>query len=139
MKLDTSNQNDIYQLTEWIQNDPYHRDYLNPAWWLTGNGLLSYVIVDSKGPTMFVRTDAENGLLRIHTQFAPVSEVSKLRVIKSIIFALPGMKAVALQNKLTGFIYKSTSPDLIKFMQVKFNFTPTGADDDYQLPFEVPV
>ena len=136
MKLDYSTEQDIPQLTEWIQNDPYHKDYLDPEWWLTGNGLLSYVIQDSNGPTMYVRVDSENELLRIHTQFAPESEVSKLRVIKSIVWALPIMEKVAKDNQLVGLIYKSTNPSLISFMQIKFSFVPCG-DDDYRQTFEV--
>lgn len=136
MKLSESLPSDIEQLTEWIKHDPYHKDYLNPYWWITGNGLLSYVIQDSKGPTMYVRVDKDNDLLRIHTQFAPETEVSKLRVIRSIIFAIPMMTALAKQHDLKGLVYQSTSPSLIEFMQVKFHFTPTGTDD-YVLPFEV--
>lgn len=137
LKLTPSTPNDIEQLTEWIQADPYHKDCLDPQWWLTGNGLLCYCIQDQVGPTMYVRTEAENDLLRIHTQFAPLTEVSKLRVIKSIVKALPVMEKLAIDNNLKGFIYKSTSPSLIQFMQVKFGFAPTGNSDDYWMPFEV--
>jgi hypothetical protein len=135
MILTSSNLGDVEQLTEWIKHDPYHEDMLNPTWWLTGNGLLSYVIQDLKGPTMYVRTDQDGTNLRIHTQFAPESEVSKIRVIKSIIFALPKMELLAKQNKLTGMIYMSTSQALIQFMQIKFGFIAVG-NDDYSLPFE---
>lgn len=135
MNITESTEQDIQQLTEWIQNDPYHKDCLNPTWWLTGNGLLSYCLTDSKGPTMFVRTDQENELLRLHVQFAPESEVSKLRTIKSMTWAMPVMEYFAKQNKLKGMIYKSVSPSLISFMQIKFGFTPLGHDDDYVVEF----
>lgn len=136
MKLTESTEKDIEQLSEWIKADPYHKDCLNPHWWLTGNGLLSYCIQDSKGPTMFVRIDKQDDLMRLHCQFAPESEVSKIRVIKSLMWALPRMEAFAKQNQLKGFIYKSTSPSLIQFMQIKFGFTPMGSDNDYWTPFE---
>lgn len=137
MKLTHSTEQDIEQLTEWIKADPYHRDCLNPHWWLTGNGLLSYCIQDSKGPTMYVRIDKENDLMRIHCQFAPETDVSKHRVIKSLLWALPKMEDYAKQEQLKGFIYKSVSPLLIQFMQVRFGFTPVGSNDDYWVPFEV--
>jgi hypothetical protein len=136
MKLTSSTTDDIEQLTAWIKNDPYHRDCLNPVWWLTGNGLLSYCIQDSKGPTMYVRTDKENDLMRLHCQFAPESEVSKIRVVKSLLWALPKMEFFGKQNQLTGFVYKSTSPSLVQFMQIKFGFMPFGFDNDYSAPFE---
>jgi hypothetical protein len=137
MKLLNSTEADIEQLTEWIKADPYHEHNINPTWWLTGSGLLSYCIQDSIGPTMYVRIDAENGLMRIHTQFAPESEVSKLRVVKCLIKALPVMEFHGRKMGMTGFVYKSTSESLIEFMQKKFGFTPTGSDDDYWRPFEV--
>lgn len=136
MKFTESIESDIEQLSLWIQNDPYHMDCLNPYWWLTGQGLLSYCLQDAKGPTMYVRLDVEDNLLRLHTQFAPESEVSKLRVVKSLLWALPKMQQIACENNLKGFIYKSSSESLIKFMKNKFGFIPAGSDD-YQMLFEV--
>lgn len=125
----SSTENDIDQLTEWIKIDPYHKDCLNPHWWLTGNGLLSYCLQDSKGPTMYVRLDADSDLLRIHCQFAPETEVNTVRVVKSLLWAFPRMEAVARANFLKGFVYKSSSPLLIEFMERKFGFQPMGNDD----------
>lgn len=134
MKFTTSTEKDIDQLSNWIQSDPYHRDCLDPYWWLTGNGLLSFRMDDRDGPTMYVRMEEDNGLLRIHTQFAPESVVSKIRVIKTIIWGLPKMESTAVANGLNGFIYRSTSPVLVQFMQKKFGFAPVG-DDDYRMLF----
>lgn len=136
MKFSESTPNDIEQLTEWIKHDPYHKDCLIPEWWLTGDGLLSYCIQDSQGPTMYVRIDKENDLMRLHCQFAPETEVSKSRVVKSLLWALPRMEVFAKQQQLKGFVYKSTSPSLIQFMQIRFGFTPIGSDNDYWKPFE---
>jgi hypothetical protein len=136
MKFTNTTQADTEQLTEWIQADPYHKDCLNPQWWFTGNGLLSYCLQDSKGPTMYVRLDKDEELLRLHTQFAPDNQVSKLRVVKSLMYALPRMEQFAKSKDLKGYVYRSTSQSLIDFMQIKFGFTPVGANDDYWLPFE---
>jgi hypothetical protein len=135
MELQASTDRDIDQLLEWIILDPYHRDQVNPFWWLTGNGILSYKIVDSQGTTMYVRLEADSKLMRIHTQFGPEDQVSKLRVIKSLVWTLPKMEAIGNKHELTGFVFKSTSPSLIKFMITKFGFTPIG-NDDYSKPFE---
>jgi hypothetical protein len=135
MKFLESTENDIEQLSEWIQNDPYHRDCLDPHWWLTGQGFLSFCVQDSKGPTMYVRLDKDGELLRLHIQFAPESEVSKLRVIKSILWGLPKIELMARAYNLKGFIFKSNSLSLINFMKNKFGFISVNSDD-YQMLFE---
>lgn len=126
---------DVEQLTKWIEHDPYHKDCLNPEWWLTGNGLLSFRVDDQNGAVMYIRTEPDDGLLRIHTQFAPEQEVSKLRVVKAIVKGLPKLEQLARQNDLIGFVYRSVSPLLIEFMTKKFGFTAVGSDD-YRMLFE---
>jgi hypothetical protein len=137
MKFTPSTEQDTEQLSEWIlaDIDPPHRS-VSPSWWLTGNGVLSYCLHDTKGPTMYVRLDKDKDMMRLHCQFAPVSEVSRLRVARSLLFALPRMREIAKKSNLKGFVYKSTHPDLISFMQTCFSFVPNG-DDDYKLMFEV--
>ena len=125
---------DTERLERWIELDPYHRG-TDPLFWMTGNGLLSYRIDDAQGVTMYVRLDKNDNLLRLHTQFAPDTEVSKLRTVKGLIWALPKMETVARENNLDGYVFQSTSPSLILFMVKKFGFTPIG-NDDYQLLFE---
>lgn len=137
MQFTPSTEQDIQQLTEWIEADPYHKDCLDPFWWLTGNGVLSFKIEDGSGTTLYVRLDEDNGLMRLHTQFAPESEVSKTRVVKTILWTIPKLQTMAENNGLAGFIYKSTSPLLIEFMKKKFGFSPVGTNDDYWMPFEV--
>ncbi len=136
MRLTPSTPDDIEQLTEWIKNDPYHKDCLDPHWWLTGgHGLLSYCLQDNQGPTMYVRLDLDMLALRIHTQFAPLAEVSKLRVVRSLMWALPRMKPVAIQNGCNAYVFNSTSPTLIEFMSRKFGFASVGGGD-YSAPIE---
>ncbi|VVB52821.1 Uncharacterised protein [uncultured archaeon] len=136
MNITETIQQDVEQLTEWIQNDPYHKDCLDPLWWLTGNGLLSFCVSDSEGPTMYARMDKDGELLRMHCQFAPESEVSKIRSAKSLIWAVPIMEHYAKEQGLKGLVYKSVSEPLISFMQRQFAFVPTG-NDDYIKTFEV--
>jgi hypothetical protein len=137
MKFSPSTEQDTEQLSEWIKADidlP-HRN-VSPSWWLTGNGVLSYCLQDFKGPTMYVRLDKDKDMMRLHCQFAPVSEVSRMRVARSLLFALPRMREIAKKNNLKGFVYTSTNSDLICFMQTCFGFIPFG-NDDYHLMFEV--
>lgn len=135
MKFTSSTDQDVEQLSEWIQHDPYHKDCLNPQWWLTGNGFLSFCIQDDKGPTMYARLDKEDGLMRLHCQFGPESEVSKKRVIQSFLWGLPKLEELAKKNEMTGFIYKSVSPLLIQYMERQFGFQSVG-NDDHKLLFE---
>jgi len=139
MRFIPSTEQDIEQLSEWIKTDidlP-HRS-VNPLWWLTGNGVLSYCLQDFKGPTMYVRLDKDKDMMRLHCQFAPASEVNRTRVARSLLFALPKMREIAKKNNLKGFVYKSTNPELINFMKVCFNFSPAPiGENDYQLLFEV--
>lgn len=138
MKLENSTADDVEKLTRWIQADPYHKDCLNPVWWLTGQGFQSFRLDDSVGATMYVRLDKDvEDLLRIHIQFGPESEVSKSRVVKAIIKTLPVIAQFAKTVGMKGLIYRSVSKSLINFLQIKFGFTPVGSDSDYKLPFEV--
>lgn len=135
MQLNTvTPQSDIERLKQWIELDQYHRG-TDPLFWMTGNGLLSFRIEDTQGVTMYVRLEKDDSLLRIHTQFAPDTEVSKLRTVKSLIYGLSKAELVAKSNHLHGYVFQSTSPDLILFMIKKFGFTPIG-NDDYRLLFE---
>lgn len=133
VKLVSSIEQDIERLTRWIAADPYHKDCLDPFWWLTGNGVLSYHLEDSHGPTMYARLDEDSGLLRLHCQFGPESEVSKIRTVKSLLWAIPKMEYFAKTRHLEGFIYKSVSPSLISFMETKFGFVAVLNDDHVKL------
>lgn len=128
---------DVEQIKEWTASDEWHA-YLKPSSaesYVTGNGLLSFCIQDDKGPVVFVRFDKDGDLLRVATQFAPVSVVSKRRLIAGIITALvPSIVSVGKENGLKGAVYESVSPTLINFMS-KFGFKAAG-NDDYVLTFE---
>jgi len=136
MKLTPSTEQDVEQLTEWIKADEYHKDVLNPHWWLTGNGLLSFRLEDSKGVAMYVRLDRDEDLLRMNFQFAPPEVVSKMRVARTLLWIVPKMRVIADQNQLKGLIFRSRSPNLVTFGQVAFSFVPVE-NNDYKLMFEV--
>lgn len=124
---------DLQQLSEWIQHDPYHFHLGQPEWWLTGNGLLAFCLMDDKGPLTYVRLDEEGEYIRIHTQFAPESIVPKRRLIVGMLDCMEVLKDLYKDKK--GFVFNSVSPKLIAFMQKYQNFESIG-NDDYQLTFE---
>ena len=133
MKFEPTVVQDIPKLSEWIQADPYHKDSMDPLWWLTGQGLLCFKVVDDEGTAFFMRVDKESRL-RLHTQFAPESEVSKKRAAFGLVWGLPAMVSLARQEGLIGLVFESTSPSLIKFME-KHGFRSVG-DNDYELLLE---
>jgi hypothetical protein len=136
IKLIPSTQEDIDQLTRWIQNDPYHKDCLDPIWWLTGvpGSLLSFRLDDDTGSICYVRLDPKDlfGAIRLHTQFAPRGDVQKLRLVKAMIKCVPIVLDYSKQQQANLVVFQSTSKLLIDFMKRKFGFEPAGGSD-YQV------
>jgi hypothetical protein len=133
--LTPSTEQDLEQLTEWILHDPYHFHRGQPEWWLTGNdNLLAFCLSDDTGPLCYVRLDSEDGYVRIHTQFAPESVVSKKRLVVGMIGCM--RKLIEFyKSSSKGMIFNSVSPSLVAFMDKQLNFKSVG-NDDYQLIFE---
>lgn len=131
MKLVPSSEDDIERLSRWIKYDPYHKDCLDPNWWLTGAGLLSFCFHDDEGPVAYVRLDAKNedGFIRLHTQFAPRDEVSKVRLVEAMLRFIPILQYMCRKQGGNGIIFQSVSLSLIEFMKNKFGFQPAGGDD----------
>lgn len=137
MKLVPSTEQDIDILSRWIEFDKYH-DNVDPHWWLTGadGSLLSFCVQDEIGCVAYVRLDEkQDSLIRLHTQFGPREEVSKIRLVESMDKCIPMIRQFCEQHD-AGVIFQSTSPSLIHFMEMKFQFKPAGGND-YVLPLQV--
>lgn len=131
IKFTSTQVDDQPMILRWMESDPYHcinATITGSEWWLTGMGLLSGCIEDAHGPAMFFRFDREDNLVRLHTQFGPENEVSKRRVVKVIMEALPALRTKALEYGGRGFIFESTSPLLIRFMY-SIGFGPADRDN----------
>ena len=132
--FDESIGDDLPQLKEWIAIDPYHFHQGSPEWWLTGNGLLAFTLLDERGPLCYVRLDEEGEYIRIHTQFAPEAVVSKRRLLVGMNQCMT--KLIELyQSTHSGMVFNSISPSLISFMMKRFGFV-LDKDDDYVLQFK---
>lgn len=131
--LTPSVESDIEQLTRWINKDPYHRDIVNPIWWLTGalGSCLGFRLDDETGPVAYVRLDEENkdNLLRLHTQFAPREEVEKLRLVRAMYMCIPTVKKFCIQRNASGIVFQSKSEPLIGLMKRKFRFSDFSQDE----------
>lgn len=127
---------DLEQLTEWISHDPYHFHLGQPEWWLTGaeGSLLSFCLMDGKGPVAYVRLD-EGDDIRIHTQFAPETVVSKRRLVVGMIQAVRALIGLYKDTSARGLVFNSINPSLIAFMDKHLGFKSVG-NDDYRLDFE---
>jgi len=137
MNFTPSTLDDIEQLTEWIAHDPYHFHLGQPEWWLSGaeGSLLAFCLMDARGPLTYVRLDSEGEYVRIHTQFAPETQVSKRRLVVGMIWAVKVLIEVYKAQGHKGLIFNSVSPGLIGFMDKHLGFKSIG-NDDYRLDFE---
>lgn len=135
IKFTVSTTDDLPQIAEWVAADPYHKHQGQPEWWLTGNGLLAFCVQDTKGPLTFVRLDAEGEYIRVHTQFAPESVVSKRRLVVGMLHGFARLIELYKGEGKKGMIFNSVSPTLIGFMDKQFQFQSVG-NDDYRLDFE---
>ena len=137
MKLSPTTQDDLEQIQEWIDADPYHKD--DPTWkaegLLTGRGVLAFCLSDEISPLCFVRLDAEGGMLRLATQFGPEPEVSKSRLVKGLLATgIPAIIEFGKAKGYKGIVFESTSESLINFMKMQGFFKAAG-EHDYALTF----
>jgi hypothetical protein len=128
---------DLDILGEWIAHDPYHFHLGHPEWWLTGaeDSLLAFCLMDDKGPLTYVRLDREGEYVRIHTQFAPDTVVSKRRLVVGMLQCMEQL-IIIYKTSSKGMIFNSVSPSLIAFMDKRLGFKPVGGND-YRVDFEV--
>ena len=132
-----STENDLQPLQEWIANDPYHFHQGQPEWWLSeaAGSLFAFCMTDDSGPLTYVRLDIEGEYIRIHTQFAPETVVSKRRLIVGMIRAIDSLIIMYRDMGAKGLIFNSVNPTLVAFMSKRFDFKSVG-NDDYRLDFE---
>jgi hypothetical protein len=94
-------------------------------------------LMDDKGPLTYVRLDDEGEYVRLHTQFAPVSEVSKRRLVVGMLQCMSLLSdTYKAQKGRKGFVFQSVSPTLIAFMSKRQGFSSIG-NDEYRVDFEV--
>jgi hypothetical protein len=124
---------DVPQLARWIQADPWHTIKDSTDWWI--HGYLTFKLADDKGTVIFVRFDREKDVLRLHSQFGPLSEVSERRVASAIIQGIQNFIPYAKLDGATGIITESISVKLVSFLQQHLGFKPVLSTDDYELDF----
>jgi len=136
LNLSPTTQEDIKQITEWLNADPWHKDDPRniPELMTTGNGLLSFCLRDDEGPLVYIKLTEEGNYVRIAMQFAPEGVVSKRRLVIGLVDAgIPAMKLFAEQRGYRGLIFESVNPSLIAFGK-KQGFNDEG-NNDYSMIF----
>lgn len=140
IKFSAATLDDRPQILEWTQDDPYHSERaqnIGPDWWITGSdSLLAACVEDGGGPVFYFRLDDDGDLVRLHIQFAPLNQVSKGRVARSIIRALPLWANYAKTLMKKGIVFESINPSLIKFGE-SLGFKPSlETPHDFVLIFQ---
>lgn len=139
IKFSATSFEDQDRILDWATADPYHSSQAlisGPGWWLTGSQcLMAARIDDSQGPVFYSRLDDEVDFVRLHIQFAPQEVVSRGRVAKAIIEALPMWETYAKTQGKQGIVFESISATLIVFGE-KLGFERIGQSDDYVLRFQ---
>lgn len=111
---------DIPQIQRWIDADDDHREKMDGKWWLQGS-VLNCCAEDKAGPVMYLRIDRESDRVRLHIQFAPTNEVSRIRVAGAFIDGLPRMLSTMKGMGFRELVFESCSKPLVAFMS-RFGF-----------------
>lgn len=123
MRFTPTTAEDLPTLREWIQADPWHAN--QPAsFWLGSNTIVAARLEDAHGIVLFLRADAEGERVRLHTQFAPESVVSKRRVAVVLLKAIP----VFAETMKRPLVTESVSPSLVRFLE-RVGFRHVGGND----------
>jgi hypothetical protein len=127
IKFSGVSEEDLPRLTEWIAVDQWHNGQ-PPLWWICPESVITARLDDEEGPAMYIRINRDGERVRLSTQFAPESIVSKKRVAIAVSDAFPRIAEVMRHQDATGIIFSSESPLLITFME-RMGFKSVGNDD----------
>lgn len=127
IKFSGVSEEDLPRLAEWIAVDQWHSGGPAP-WWIHPDSLVTARLEDAEGPVMYIRIVRDGERVRLNTQFAPESEVSKKRVAMAITDAFPRIAEVMRHQDATGIVFSSESPLLIGFME-RHGFKSIGNTD----------
>jgi hypothetical protein len=119
IKFIPSVKEDIDQIREWTEADPFHQNQKQPDWWLTGSeAYVCACIQDETGPVVYIKVEEEAEQFRLHCQFAPRSEVSRRRLLLAMNEGLPPL-LMHLLSKQKSVVFNSTNPSLVRFVVSK--------------------
>lgn len=136
IKLIATVKEDISQIQEWAEADPWHHNHNQPEWWITGSeGYVAGCVQDDKGPVFYLKVEEEDENFRLHVQFAPRTEVSRKRLVMAMREVSVAL-FVFLLSKGKGIIFNSENPSLVRFMS-SMGFKSSSISGEYILRREV--
>jgi hypothetical protein len=128
MLLKPATESDLPQIAKWIEADCFHTNQPS-TFWLTGSDcFFASKVEDDEGTLAYVRIEEEDNDYRIHTQFAPESEVIRSRIAKGIINFITTLQQIGKENGKERLITESINPELIAFL-ARLGFVPFEGDD----------
>jgi hypothetical protein len=140
IKITETTKNDLEQIQEWVDADPWHKhdDNNDPEYMLTGYGVLAFCLQDAKGPLAYIKLTEDGDDMRISMQFAPESVVSKKRLVLGLIkVGIPLMKGYAEGWGSKGLVFESVNPSLIGFaLNDKVGFKNVEGTNDFRFNIE---
>ena len=134
-RLEPSTEEDLPTIASWckLDIDPSHHN-IQPEFFLTGCGFLTFKIVDENGTVLFVRVEGDADTAVLHLQFAPESVVAKIRLVRAMLKVFP-LVMDELNKNFLAVKFESTSTPLIRFFS-KLGFQRADGDF-YRLDFPV--
>ncbi len=119
LKIRSHNENDKFLLEKWISLDPEHSRTSDVSFWLppaeAHKGTTYLAVEDSVGVVGYIVLE---NVLRIHCQFPPSSEITRIRAAMSEFIPKICKESKTQYKQL---IFESVSPALIWFLR-KFGF-----------------
>jgi hypothetical protein len=107
---------DRAQLEAWIAADPFHRDYVQPEFFMNGG----MVLEDAEGATYFVRLEPA---LRVHIQFPPAAtRYERERTMKALADGMAWLRSFCRGRGIEQLIFSSKFPPLIRFCVKRLGF-----------------
>jgi hypothetical protein len=126
MRFEPTTVEDVPQIKSWIALDEFHHEQ-DALFYLGGtNTIVAVRLMDADGVVLYLRADVEGPAVRLHVQFGPVEQVSKLRTARALMKAVPAFADAVKKSLVT----ESVSPSLIKFLQ-RVGFQTVEGTDDY--------
>jgi hypothetical protein len=126
MHFEPTTVEDVSRIKSWIALDEFHHEQ-DALFYLGGtNTIVAVRLMDADGVVLYLRADAEGQAVRLHVQFGPVEQVSKLRTARALLKAVPAFADAVKKSLVT----ESVSPSLIKFLE-RVGFRAVEGTDDF--------
>jgi hypothetical protein len=123
---------DYNLLSEWIDNDPYHKGLITPEFWYS---IFSVVVSDDLGPVGFIALWPDPPYMRVNIQFCS----NPKRVAASFTQGFDEVGQLCLSAGAKGILFTTESPKVAAFCIKRYGFERVKDTNDYLLPIQAKV